>query len=219
MKTAILYTGLPDNFYNNHLSHQSWINSFDADIYIATWDNVNLDKDVLPYIDHNRIVNISLASSTHTQKVIEKHIHNTLQNIDIYKDSLIRCMMGYYTMQLAYRSIALPKQYDMLVRLRFDVQFHEKMSTTPEKVLYNSKFINVINGWKDRFNYGHPNSMGKMLNIFSGSTNWYIGQKRTNIEMLFTDYLQENNIVLNNNFKDFSIIKSATDVRNQHIVS
>lgn len=219
MKTAILYTGLPDNFNNNHFSHQSWINAFDADLYIATWDNINLDTDILPYVNHNRIANISLASSQHVQKVIEENINNKFNGVEIYKDKLVKCMMGYYTMQLAYKSIALPKQYDMLVRLRFDINFHERMNITPEDIKKGCKLINVVYGWKDRFNYGHPNSMGKLLNLFSGCNNWYIGPLRKNIELLFGDYLTDNDIILMNNFKDFSIAKSLEDIRNQHIVS
>lgn len=219
MKTAILYTGLPDNFNNNYLSHQSWINEFDADLYIATWDNVNLDVDVLPYVNHNRIVNISLASSNHIKKVIETHINDTFVDIEIYKDKLVKCMMGYFTMQLAYKSIALPKQYDMLIRLRFDIDFHKQMNILPNDIQRGCKVTNAVYGWKDRFNYGHPNSMGKLLNIFSGCNNWYIGPFRKNIELLFGDYLSDNNIVLINNFRDFSIAKSPKDIRNQHIVS
>lgn len=219
MKTAILYTGLPDNFNNNYLSHQSWINTFDADLYIATWDSVNLDKDVLPYIDHNRIVNISLASSKHIKNSIEKQIDKTLNSVEIYKEQLIQCMMGYYTMQLAYRSVALPKQYDMIVRLRFDLNFHPRMNMSPQQIQNDCKLINFIHGWQDRFNYGHANSMGKLMNIFGGYSNWYIGPGRKNIELLFMDYIKDNGMTLNNNFKDFSIVKSPTNVRNQHTVS
>jgi hypothetical protein len=219
MKAAILYTGLPDNFNINYGSHQSWIEAFDADLYIATWDDVNINRDILPYVNHNRIVNISAASAKHTKQFIEKHISDTLTNKSIYKDALIKCMMGYYTMQLAYRSIALPNQYDMLIRLRFDVQFHTEMKITPKQIMSVSKFTNAVHGWKDRFNYGHPIPMGTMLNVFSNSSSWYIGSTRPNIELLFTDYLHENNILLNNNFNDFSIVKSVNDVRNQHVVS
>lgn len=212
-KLAILYTGLPDNFEENSKTHKILFDHFDTDVYVSTWDKIDASTQIFPFIPSQNIV--ATYSNFHmVSELINYRIEQTLFNADIHLTALHKCMLGYYTMDSAYRSIQFPNRYDVILRLRFDVCIHENM-LDPAEMEANAKSRSVIHGWRDRFNYGHSYAMRIASTVFSNSPSWYIGNLRPNIEMLWEDYLRSNEIVLNENFREFTLKKSESDQRNQ----
>jgi hypothetical protein len=215
MKLALLYTGLPDNFKANSVSHRLMFDQFDTDTYIASWDHISIDNEILPYVQ-GKVISYTQSNLFRVSNLIDGML-STMSDPTLRKEAVAKCMLGYYTMQQAYNSIPFPESYDGIIRLRFDIALHRPMDA--DQVAKDCKLYNAIYGWKDRLNYGNPIAMGRMLDIFTKNTNWYIGPTRPNIEILFDEYLRYHNIYTYNNFRDFSIDKGGTDVRNQHLVS
>lgn len=218
-KLAILYTGIPDNFEENSKSHKILFDNFDTDVYISTWDTVSLDDTILKYIPSKNVVTVVNNMGLIAQRISD-NINRTLPDIDeFWFNALHRCMLGYYHMDVAYKSISFPQYYDVIIRLRFDVLIHENKLDC-NKLLNDSKIKYNVYGWRDRINYGHPFGMGIAATVFSTSASgWYVGQHRKAIETLFEHHLLLNNINPVNNFRHFSLKKNESDIRDQTIHS
>lgn len=210
-KLAILYTGKPDNFAENSKTHSVFFENFDVDVYVSTWDYVSIREDVLQHIPTDKITTV-ISNEGKVSDLIWYMIQS-LDTTEEWKKRLHRCMINYYLMEQAYNSIQFPQRYDIILRLRFDTFIHPNKLSTDTFVEHTLQ--NNLCGWRDRFNYGTPSVMNVAAKIFSMNTDWYIGDNRRNIELVWLGYLKRNNIELVETFNEFTLKKGYDMDRDQ----
>lgn len=217
MKLAILYVGLPDFFKETSETHRVLFDNFDVDTYISTWDNINMST-ILRHIPSTNVISVT-SNLDHIDKVVNQRMDNLCKHMNINKEATYRTMRQYYIIEQANNILnPLMQNYDLVMKLRFDVFFHkDKLNIEQLKDAINYK--DVIFGWRDRFNYGCPASMNLGLQFFSKCTAFCIGDHMPNIEILWLMYLNFNGIRLVENFNEFTIKKPNSEDKDQRVVS
>jgi len=218
MKIAIVMTGHVKGWQRTYESLQKCIfGKHDVDIYISTWDVNNVGRngnpDDYPAIDIQPVIDLYKPKKIHVEKHIEYHKNRFPKIVfderanDIFKINehakqhgsywVERMRDMWYIIKQGYLLIDNPEEYDLIMRLRFDVAFDNiEFQHTDVPV-----FIGVDTTNKhvhDLFGYGPPDKMKTYFYFFDHIETMYRNDN-VNIahsdEMLGMYLIKYNNII------------------------
>lgn len=191
MKVALLLTGFPRTYTRTYENlKKNILDVHDVDTYICSWDKCQLKSgDPFVSIDTESIVRKysgKLASYVFIDH--ERFISNRFPNInlldrpnDVFKVDpramqhgsywIERLRDQWYIVKYAFSMLHNPSQYDLIMRLRFDVDLLKIDLQQREFVIPKD-----IGGWQysDHFAYGDYESMKKYCNIFDSFHDMYL---------------------------------------------
>lgn len=184
MKIALLMTGFPRTYKKTyHNLKKNILDIHDVDTYICSWDKCQMNSGgPIITVDSEDVLN------TYCEKLksyvfidYEKYVLNRFRNIDfldrpndVFKIDpraiehgsywVERLRDQWYIVQCGFSMIRDPSQYDLIVKLRFDVDFQSIIIKDEDFVIPKD-----IGGWtySDHFAYGKCESMKKYCNIFN----------------------------------------------------
>jgi hypothetical protein len=191
MKVALLLTGFPRTYTRTYENlKKNILDVHDVDTYICSWDKCQLKSgDPFISIDTESVIRKysgKLASYAFIDH--ERFISNRFSNInlidrpnDVFKVDpramqhgsywIERLRDQWYIVKYAFSMLHNPSQYDLIMRLRFDVDLlkidlHQKEFVMPKD----------IGGWQysDHFAYGNYESMQKYCNVFDSFHDMYL---------------------------------------------
>jgi len=191
MKVALLLTGFSRTFLQTYpFLKKNILDQNKVDIYICSWDLTQLvsgqrftsvdiksvldvygdevkDFKFLSHVEHlsNRYEPISfLERENDVFKVNQRAIEHGSYWVERLRDQ-------WFVVKQAYEMIENPDEYDIIMRLRFDVALYDIQ-------LSNSEFVipKDIGGWNfsDHFAYGKPEKMKKYCQLFDHIEQMYI---------------------------------------------
>jgi hypothetical protein len=216
MKVAIVLTGHCRDFelvFANLEEHL--FKKYNADVYFNTWDvnqhsinsvgkfnlvNHPIDKDYLisklqPYLknynfvswenyEKNRFPNISLLErEDDVFKVNTRAIYHGTYYIERIRDQ-------WWMVKQAWDLIENPYQYDIIMRVRFDMLFHNIELKKAKFVVPKSdiEFYKIETNWSDYFAYGEPDAMYKYFHMFNSIEDMYVDY---NIDITHAEQMHE----------------------------
>lgn len=218
MKVAILLTGHSRDFNKSFdFLKKAILDVYDCDVYFNTWD-VNqtspdrgmtrtfnipekpLDKQPLiekyqPYLKNynfeswdsytnNRFPSLSLLDRPDDVfKVNERAIYHGSFWVERLRDQ-------WWMIQKGWRLIENPQQYDVIFRVRFDLQINHIQFKKAKFVVPKSEveFHKIGTHWSDHMAYGEPDSMEKYCNMFDHIETIY---KEHNIDISHAEAMSE----------------------------
>jgi len=183
MKVAILLTGHSRDYNKTFDSlKKNVLDVYDCDIYFNTWD-VNQTS---PDRGITRTFNIP-EKAFDTQSLIEKYqpYLNRFPNIsfldrpdDVFKVNeraiyhgsfwVERLRDQWWMINKGWKLIDNPDQYDVIFRMRFDLQLDHIQFKKAKFVVPKSEveFHKIGTHWSDHMAYGEPANMEKYCNMF-----------------------------------------------------
>lgn len=191
MKIALLLTGFPRTYKRTYKNlKKNILDVYDVDTYICSWDKSQLKSgETLITTDTVDVITsypgkISSYIFVDYEKYVEKRFSSIKlldRDNDVFKVDPRAMQHGsywverlrdqWYIVKYAFSMLINPKQYDLIMRLRFDVdlidiQIKEKDFVIPKD----------IGGWdySDHFAYGNYESMKKYCNIFDSFHDMYL---------------------------------------------
>jgi hypothetical protein len=191
MKIALLMTGFPRTYGKTYQNlKKNILDIHDVDTYICSWDKCQL-KSGGPIIS----ADTADVLRTYCGKLIcynfidyERYVSKRFENInfldrhgDVFKTDpramehgsywVERLRDQWYIVQYAFSMIHNPKQYDLIMRLRFDVDLQSIEIKDQDFVIPKD-----IGGWSysDHFAYGKYDAMEKYCNIFKAFHDMYL---------------------------------------------
>lgn len=163
MRIAVCISGEPRSYEICHQSLKNTLKNTNVDYYISTWENC--------YNNHNKLIDLYNPV---------KISYEPRQNFTMYHDKIIQTyginrfsFLGMFDMcYLIKKSIFLinnNKEYDWVIRTRFDLRFSDV--DFPFHLLNNDaiNFPDVQNysGYNDQFFVAKKHNMHKIADIFS----------------------------------------------------
>lgn len=216
MKVAIVLTGHCRDFdltFKNFEEHL--FKKYNADVYFNTWDvnqhSINsvgkfnlahhpVDKDDLlqklkPYLKNynfesweryqsNRFSNISfLEREDDVFKVNERAIYHGSYYVERIRDQ-------WWMVKEAWKLIDNPDQYDIIMRVRFDMLLHNIELKKAKFVVPKStiEFYKIGTNWSDYFAYGESDVMYKYFHMFNSIEDMYVDY---NIDITHAEQMHE----------------------------
>jgi hypothetical protein len=190
MKIALLLTGFPRTYETTFENlKKNILNKYDTDIYISSWNKSQLRSgDSYIEVDVPKLLN-KYSDWKVKYQFFDVHDHqknrfdciNFLnRNYDVFKTNSRAIEHGSYWVERlrdqwfivknGFNLIDNPNQYDLIMRLRFDILLTDIQ-------LKNEDFVipKDIGGWSysDHFAYGKIDSMRKYCNIFDNIQDMY----------------------------------------------
>lgn len=191
MKIALLLTGFSRTFKETYpLLKKNILDAYDVDIYLCSWDLTQLVsgqryvpvdiKDVLStygtnvkrskflsHVDHLAVRYdpiTFLDREDDVFKVNKRAIEHGSYWVERLRDQ-------WYVVKEVYKMIDNPNDYDIIMRLRFDVALYNIELSSDEFVIPKD-----IGGWNysDHFAYGKPEQMKKYCHLFDHIENMYV---------------------------------------------
>jgi hypothetical protein len=215
MKIAIVLTGHSRDFNKSFPKFKEIFDKYNADVYFNTWDvnqhSINsvgsfnlpkypINKEELleklnPYIknyniessenyEKNRFPNIEFIDRPDDVfKVNERAIYHGSYYVERIRDQ-------WWMVKNAWKLIENPYQYDLIMRVRFDmfiekIQFKKAEFVVPKSTI---EFISIGTYWSDYFAYGTPVSMEKYFHFFDHIETLY---KEYNIDISHAEQMHE----------------------------
>ncbi len=206
MKVAVILTGHCRDYEKTlDALKENVLDKHDTDLYINTWD-VNQNSPIrdisasfnLPSkkINEQKLLQAySLYLKNYNIESYEDYKKNRFSNIkfiervnDIFKTDNRAIQHGAYwierlrdqwwMIQKGWNLIETPQQYDVIFRVRFDLQINHIQFKKAKFVVPKSEveFFKIGTYWSDHMAYGEPDSMEKYCNMFD------------HIETLYKDY-------------------------------
>ncbi len=191
MKIALLMTGFPRTYWKTYSNlKKNILDKHDVDTYICSWDRCQLKSG-----QSTISVDTSDVLSTYAGKLssyifldYEKYVENRFENIkfldrpnDVFKVDpraaehgsywVERLKDQWYIVKYAFSLLINPSQYDLIMRLRFDVDLIDIEIKDQDFVIPKD-----IGGWSysDHFAYGKYDSMKKYCNMFDSFHDMYL---------------------------------------------
>lgn len=229
MKIALLLTGFPRTYKRTYKNlKKNILDVYDVDTYICSWDKSQLKSgETLITTDTVDVITsypgkISSYIFVDYEKYVEKRFSSIKlldRDNDVFKVDPRAMQHGsywverlrdqWYIVKYAFSMLINPKQYDLIMRLRFDVdlidiQIKEKDFVIPKD----------IGGWdySDHFAYGNYESMKKYCNIFDSFHDMYlthnvdISHAVNLLKFYMEDYKKPVNTYIDNSI-NYTIIK------------
>lgn len=219
MKVAFCYSGMFRDFVDNIDNHiENLISGYDSDVYLSFWDikgngnfrnpvNVNDSKTI--YEEEQKQVLEKL-----NPKFVEyEHflpMERLFKNIELERDNVrdappfMRNILSmYYKIKRCGDVVESSGiDYDLVVRLRSDLHFNEKIQLEPMKpntVAYNNfGEWNWSNSFDDKFFYGDLQTMNEVKNLYENLDNvWDLAGLHYGVapETLFYKFLEMRNFI------------------------
>lgn len=191
MKIALLMTGFPRTYGRTYPNlKKNILDKHNVDTYICSWDKCQLKSG-----QHAISADTSDVLSTYGGKIssyifldYEKYVQNRFENIkfldrldDVFKVDpraiehgsfwVERLRDQWHIAKYAFSMIHNPSQYDLIMRLRFDVDLIDIEIKDQNFVIPKD-----IGGWSysDHFAYGNYDSMKKYCNMFDSFHDMYL---------------------------------------------
>jgi hypothetical protein len=217
MKIAIVLTGHSRDFNSTFKNFEEHLfKKYNADVYFNTWDvnqrSINIvgrgfnlahhpiDKNDLleklkPYIknynfesyenyEKNRFPNIEFSDRPDDVfKVNERAIYHGSYYVERIRDQ-------WWVVKNAWKLIENPYQYDLIMRVRFDmliehIEFKKSEFVVPKSEI---EFYKIGTDWSDYFAYGTPESMEKYFHFFDHIETLY---KEYNMDISHAEQMHE----------------------------
>lgn len=172
MKVAVLYSGLVNitqDIYDNHRRHL--IDIYDTDIYCSTWDTPGYDaiSSIISSANLIEIENFDTAKSIFEELAFYLKTHAETRPINV--------MSMYYKLSRVYRIIR-DKNYDIVVRQRFDTTFLHDIHLSQSDTIKIPKGQDHRDGINDRWAYGPQELMKKYHNVYKNIQTYCLAQKQ-----------------------------------------
>ena len=202
MKIAVVLTGHCRDFDKTFPSFEENVfKKYNTDVYFNTWDvnqhSINsVGKFNLPKYPVNKeelleklnpyIKNYNIESSENYEKNRFPNIEFIDRPDDVFKVNERAIYHGsYYVERIrdqwwmvkeAWKLIEKPYEYDLIMRVRFDmlienIQFKKAKFVVPKSTIEHYK---IGTHWSDYFAYGEPYSMYKYFHMFDSIENMYV---------------------------------------------
>jgi hypothetical protein len=218
MKIAVILTGHCRDFHKTFDTFKNNVfDKNDVDVYFNTWDvnqnsvnrevnghfnlpNYYVDKSSVlnklqPYLknynfeswenyEKNRFPNISLLErEDDVFKVNQRAIYHGSYYIERIRDQ-------WWMVKQAWDLIENPYQYDIIMRVRFDMLFHNIELKKAKFVVPKSdiEFYKIETNWSDYFAYGEPDAMYKYFHMFNSIEDMYVDY---NIDITHAEQMHE----------------------------
>ncbi len=218
MKVAVILTGHCRDYEKSFsFLETNVLKKYDCDLYINTWDvnqhsvntgqigNFNLplhlvDTDALLKNYQSNLVNYNI-------ECWENYMKNRFPNIsfldrpnDVFKVNeraiyhgsfwVERLRDQWWMIQKGWSLIENPQQYDVIFRVRFDLQLNHIQFKKAKFVVPKSEveFYKIGTHWSDHMAYGEPDSMQKYCNMFDHIETMY---KDHNIDISHAEAMSE----------------------------
>jgi hypothetical protein len=202
MKIAVVLTGHSRDFDKTFDSfRQNIFEKYNTDVYFNTWDvnqhsinsvgkfnlayhqvdKENLIQKLKPYLkkynfenysefEKNRFPNIGLIDRENDVfKVNERAKYHGPFYIERIRDQ-------WWMVKEAWKLIDDPYSYDVIMRVRFDmniefIEFKNAEFVVPKSII---EYYKIETHWSDYFAYGKPSAMYKYFHLFSSIENMYV---------------------------------------------
>lgn len=220
MKIALLLTGFLRSYKITYSDlKNNLLNHYDCDLYCITWDKQEngtlvTDKDFEIYNNIKQIKIQSLSEYNRTKKIF--YPLNRENDVFIC-DERAKAHGAYWANRLkdqwnlvkeGFRTIKNPQNYDIIFRLRYDIQLESKIN------FKNNNYLNIpsdIGGWDftDHMAYSDSQIMTKYCNLYDHIDNMYVNYNIdiTHAVNMPKFYINQNNIKWNYDDIRYRIIK------------
>ena len=191
MKIALLLTGFPRTYGRTYRNlKKNILDVHDVDTYICSWDRCQLRSgEATVSVDKESVLNLHKENLQNAEFLdYEKYVENRFQNIkfldrsnDVFKTDpraiehgsywVERLRDQWYIVQHALSMVYRSERYDLIMRLRFDIDLFNIDIKNKEFVIPKD-----IGGWNysDHFAYGTYDSMQKYCNMFNAFHDMYL---------------------------------------------
>lgn len=215
MKIAIVLTGHSRDFNKSFPKFKEIFDKYNTDVYFNTWDvnqhSVNsVGRFNLPKYPVNKeelleklnpyIKNYNIESSENYEKNRFPNIEFIDRPDDVFKVNpravhhgsfyVERIRDQWWMVKNAWKLIENPYQYDLIMRVRFDmiiehIEFKKAEFVVPKSTL---GFHDIGTHWSDYFAYGTPASMEKYFHFFDHIETLY---KEYNMDISHAEQMHE----------------------------
>lgn len=216
MKIAVVLTGHCRDFDKTFKNfEQNIFKKYNTDVYFNTWDvnqhSINsVGKFNLAYhkVDKESLINkLSPYLKNYNFESWEEYQKNRFPNIsfverenDVFKVNerakyhgsyyIERIRDQWWMVKNAWSLMENPYQYDIIMRVRFDMLIHSIQFKKAKFVVPKSEieFYKIETNWSDYFAYGEPDAMYKYFHMFNSIENMYVDY---NVDITHAEQMHE----------------------------
>ena len=216
MKIAIVMTGHVKGWRKAYEGLQNCVlEKHDVDFYISTWDVDNAgrngDKDLFPGVTIDPVVELykpkKYCIENHTKYHENRFASITFEERedDVFKTNehakghgtywVERMRDMWYIIKQGYLLIDYPEEYDLIMRLRFDIVFDSitfQKTDVPIFLYVDDSALHVF----DLFGYGPPDAMKVYFHMFDHIEPMY---KNDNVNIAHSDEMLGKYLMTHNN--------------------
>jgi len=212
MKTALILTGYSRRYKECRESVKRFLDTYNADVYIATWNKTNssINTPKIDLVDNNDVIESYKPLVSYIQNH-DEYYNTRFPIIDIYSKQennvfktnaraiehgsrwVERLRDQWYIVKEGYKLIPNPLKYDCIVRLRLDTKINNLVLKETDGLIVPNKFNPHVNSiiTTDHIGIGNPENMEKYCKMFDYIESMYYNDNIdiSNAELMLGHYL------------------------------
>lgn len=205
MKVALLLPGFLRTYKENFLSlKENLLDIYDTDVYISTW-NINeygYEESFINDLEHLygkhlkklSIINYELYNTKSNRMLIYDEHKKPIVSYskETVQTTTIKLVHGHYWVERLrdqwfliknlYDEIIMPEEYDIILKLRFDIKLNQPLLFRPEFTIP----ANPHHNYTDHLAFGNPNVMKKYCHLYDNIMSLY---ENYNIDISYAEGL------------------------------
>jgi hypothetical protein len=226
MKIGILLSGQPRNYNLGYQNLKYYIDNYDCDVYIHSWDadsyeatqfDMNSPKNIYQYNNvYEDIQKLYKPVSFLFEK--QKIFDSTGITDPIWRQPLQSCKSMWYSVNKVFDLVDESIEYDFLIRTRFDLKYEEstlKLENLDKNKLHLWNWDTDVRvkhrGYYDVFAIGNKNNMGIYSSLYT-KLNWYLNYDTEYINFLKDGWPGQDSGLRNEYLLKWHLINSGVNV-------